>query len=473
MSRIAPVGLLLPSIWIAALLSAVHARAADAPPPPKPNILFLLIDDMGYSDFSCFGGTRAKTTEIDRIAAEGIPFTQFYVNAPICSPSRVAFTTGQYPNRWRITSYLDTRADNERRHLAQWLAPQAPSLARFLHDAGYYTAHVGKWHMGGQRDVADAPAITSYGFDTSVTNFEGLGPRILGRFDPVNGGKPFNHTPTEMSAKFGTGAITWVERWRVTETYCDRALAAIEAAQKAGKPFYINLWPDDVHSPCQAPPNLRGDGSPAANYVGVLTELDRQVGRVFERIRSDPALRDNTIILIASDNGPEKGLGESDGLRGSKGQLYDGGIRLPLIAWCPGRIARRHTGTTNDITLIAGIDVAPSILALAGIAPPTGVAFDGQDMSATMMGRSREPRDHPVLWVRPPDRPGPNNSFPDLAIRDGKWKLLVHRDGSGVELFDMTADPGEKTNLASMNAELAQRLKTQVIAWDRSIEAPK
>jgi uncharacterized sulfatase len=453
---------------LACLVLADMASAADVPASPKPNILFLLIDDMGYSDLSCFGGKRVKTAEIDRVAAEGIRFTQFYVNSPICSPSRVAFTTGQYPNRWRITSYLDTRADNDRRHIAQWLSPDAPSLPRFLHAAGYYTAHVGKWHMGGQRDVADAPAITSYGFDTSVTNFEGLGPRVLGRFDPKNG-KPFNHTPTEMSAKFGIGPITWVERHRVTETYVDHALAEIDSAQKLGKPFYINLWPDDVHSPCQAPPELRGDGSPAANYVGVLKELDRQVGRVFERIRSDAALRDNTIIFIASDNGPEKGLGESEGMRGSKGQLYDGGIRMPLIAWCPSRIAKGQTGGSNDVTVIAGMDFAPSILALAGVAPPAGVAFDGVDLSAAMMGKSHEPRQGPVMWVRPPDRPGPNNSFPDLAIRDGKWKLLVHRDGSGVELFDMIADPAEAKNLAASDADVARRLAAQVIAWDRSI----
>ena len=221
------------------LVSAGIARAADR--PRRPNVLFILIDDMGFRDLGCFGGTRVQTPQLDQLAREGIRFNQFYVAAPICSPSRVALLTGQYPNRWHITSYLDTRKMNQDRGQAQWLSLDAPSLARFLHDAGYYTAHVGKWHMGGQRDVADAPLITRYGLDTSVTNFEGLGPRILAKFDPNPDGTPFRHGPTDMSAQFGIGPITWVPRYRVTETFVDRAIDEMKIAQKQGKPFYVNL----------------------------------------------------------------------------------------------------------------------------------------------------------------------------------------------------------------------------------------
>jgi len=447
---------------------ALVALAQQPKPFTQPNILFVLIDDMGNNDLSCFGGTRAKTPEIDRLANEGIRFTQFYVGAPICSPSRVALTTGQYPNRWHITSYLDTREIDKRRGVADWLKPTAPSLARFMHAAGYYTAHVGKWHMGGQRDVADAPLITEYGFDTSVTNFEGLGPRILPTFDPVDG-KAFHHGPTEMSAKFGTGPITWVPRYRETETFVDRAMVEIKKAQDQRKPFYINLWPDDVHSPCQAPPELRGDGSPAANYVGVMVEMDKQMGRIFERVRSDRSLRDNTIIIVASDNGPEKGMGYSDNLRGTKGQLYEGGIRLPLIVWSPSRIAKNLDGTINSKTMVSGMDIAPSVLSMAHIAAPKDVKFDGLDMSAAMTGLSQPDRGKEVMWVRPPDRPGPNKSWPDLAIRDGKWKLLVNRDGTKPELFDVVDDPRESKNLAASQRDLTARLKQEVISWDKAI----
>jgi uncharacterized sulfatase len=443
----------------AAICSASTAHAA---PPTKPNFLFILIDDMGYADLSCFGGTRVQTTNIDRLAREGIRFTQFYVNAPICSPSRVAFTTGQYPNRWRITSYLDSRKIDKDRGVADWLDPRAPSLARMLHDAGYYTAHVGKWHMGGQRDVDDAPMITDYGFDTSLTSFEGLGERIHPLFDGVE--KPGPWTP---NSKTGHGSVRYVERYNQTKEFVDRALAEIDRAKEAHKPFYINLWPDDVHSPCLAPKELRGDNSAAANYVGVLKELDNQLGRAFERIRADASLRDNTIIILASDNGPEHGLGSAGDLRGSKGQLYEGGIREPLIVWSA-RMAAKSAGSTNDTTVIAGMDLPPSLLAIANVASPADVNFDGLDMSSAILGESAPQRSSPIMWVRPPDRPGPNRSWPDLAIRDGKWKLLVNRDGSKPELFDVVADPNESMNLADKQPELTQKLAAAVIAWEHS-----
>src|SRR5210317_2071501 len=130
----------------------------------KPNIILIFIDDMGWADFSCFGNTDAATPNADRIAAEGIAFESFYVNSPICSPSRVAISTGTFPQRWGITSYLAHRKDNEKRGMENWLDPKAPMLARRLQSMGYATGHFGKWHMGGQRDVTDAPPITAYGF---------------------------------------------------------------------------------------------------------------------------------------------------------------------------------------------------------------------------------------------------------------------------------------------------------------------
>src|SRR5205085_1614280 len=176
----------------------------------------------------------------------------------------------------------------------------------------------GKWHMGGHRDVGDAPTIDRYGFDTSLTSFEGLGERVLPIFEPPPGKKRFDHPPTDMSAALGGGPIHWVDRHKVSEAFVDRALLEIDAARKAGKPFYINLWPDDVHSPVQAPPELRGDGSPENQYAGVLTELDRQLGRIVDRVRNDESLRASTLILLASDNGPERPLGSSGEMRGSK-----------------------------------------------------------------------------------------------------------------------------------------------------------
>src|SRR4051812_487991 len=181
----------------AGVLAAVNAHAAAE--PPRPNILMVLVDDLGYADFSCYGG-RVKTANVDRLAAEGIRFTHFYVNSPICSPSRTALTTGQYPARWRITSYIDNRALNEQRGMAQFLDPKAPSLARFLKHAGYATGQFGKWHMGGGRDVGEAPLITEYGFDASLTQFEGLGARVLPLLD-VHDGTPAPKMPLGIASE--------------------------------------------------------------------------------------------------------------------------------------------------------------------------------------------------------------------------------------------------------------------------------
>ena len=151
---------LLLHIWVVPTVASNLLLAKE-----RPNIILVFIDDMGWGDFSCFGNQDASTPHIDRLAKEGISFEQFYVNSPICSPSRVAISTGQYPQRWRISSYLGHRAQNKKRGMAQWLDPKAPMLARFLQNSGYATGHFGKWHMGGQRDVRDAPAISEYGFD--------------------------------------------------------------------------------------------------------------------------------------------------------------------------------------------------------------------------------------------------------------------------------------------------------------------
>jgi arylsulfatase A-like enzyme len=452
----------MPRLITALLLILFAAPVAHA---ASPNILFVLIDDMGNQDLSCFGSTRVKTPAIDKLAAEGIRFTRFYDAAPICSPSRCAFLTGQYPGRWRITSFLSTHEEDKKRGIADWLDPKAPTVARMLSDAGYYTAHVGKWHLGGQREIANAPLITEYGFAASLTSMEGLGERIIPEFEPVDG-KPFKHPPSQMNAKVGVGPIHFVPRQEVTMRYVDRAMTEMKNAKSAGKPFFINLWLDDVHSPVQPPNEFRGNNTPVDRYLGVIKEMDRQLGRVFDTIRADEALRDNTIVVLTSDNGPEPGLGSAGELRGSKGQLYEGGIRNPLIVWWPGGMAKPAIGTTNDTTVVAGIDFCPSFIAMAGAKVPADAKLDGLDLSEALAGRAQPKRPAPMMWVRPPDRPGPKGGLPDLAIRDGDWKLLVKRDGSNAELFDIVGDPNEKKNLAKQHAGKVKELTERVVRWD-------
>lgn len=455
------------------LLVCVDPCALAAEPAAKPNIIMLLVDDMGWHDFSCFGNTEAKTPNIDRLAAEGIRFSQFYVNSPICSPSRVALTTGQYPQRWRITSFLNDRGDNTRRGMAQWLDPEAPVLARMLHDGGYATGHFGKWHMGGQRNVGDAPLPTEYGFDTSLTNFEGLGPRLLPLCDSGTGeAKPY----ALGSDKLGHGPITWMDRSLITQGY---TTAAIEFARKAaaeGKPFYLNLWPDDVHSPFFPPVDRRGGGKKAL-YHAVLETMDKQLGVIFEFIRSDPKLRDNTLILLCSDNGHEPGAGSAGPLRGAKTTLYEGGVRSPLIVWAPKLTAGGAAGSHNVDSVFAAFDLAPSLLAIAGLAVTEGTTFDGEDLSATLLGRTNTSRAAPICWRRPPDRKSwaqyQLGVQPDLAIRAGNWKLLCEYDGSKPELYDLAADLGEATNAAAQNPEVVAKLTAEVLAWHQSVPADK
>lgn len=469
-----PHRLLLLVATIVLLLTATSRTASAAEPPrTRPNIIFVLIDDMGWADFSCFGNKSVQTTNIDRLASEGIRFEQFYVNSPICSPSRAALSTGQYPTRWQITSFLNNRKENERRGMAQWLDPKAPMLARSLHDAGYATGHFGKWHMGGQRDVGDAPLISQYGFDESLTSFEGLGPRILPLLDNYDGKEPRKYSLG--SDTLGRGPIRWEKRDKVTSSFTEAALAFIDKAKSKNQPFYVNLWPDDVHSPFFPPKARHGDDSKRDLYLGVLKTADEQLGRLFDHVRNDPALRDNTLIVVCSDNGPEDGAGSAGRFRGYKGMLYEGGIRSPLIVWGPGFVAKNRTGSTNTTSFLAAIDLAPSLLEIAGAKKPAGVELDGESLASIFLGQSNQSRTKPVCFRRPPDRPRhpQEGNLPDLAIRDGHWKLLCEYDGSDPQLYNLDADPTESSNVAKSNPKIVERLTTQLTDWNHSMPADK
>lgn len=435
----------------------------------RPNFVFVLIDDMGWGDFSCFGNREAKTPQIDRLAAAGLRFSQFYVNSPICSPSRCAFVTGQYPQRWRINSYLDNRAENTRRGNAQWLDPQAPTLARALQAAGYATGHFGKWHLGGQRDVDDAPPITAYGYDVSLTNFEGMGPKLL----PLTL-KPGDKVPTKIwaNAERLGGPVTWMNRTEITTGYVDGALKFIDQATSKQQPFYVDIWPDDVHSP-YFPPLEKWSPEKHLIYLAVLEEMDRQLGRLFERIQANPALRDNTVIVICSDNGPEPGAGSAGPFRGHKSQLYEGGLRSALVIWAPQLMAKAKVGTLNASSVFGAMDIAPSLTRLAGASVTAGL--DGIDLSATLLGHTTTSHPGPLYWRRPPERktwpPALPDPQSDLAVRDGDWKLLCEYDGTKPFLYNLETDASETTNLAAAHPEMTTRLTATVLAWHRSMPA--
>lgn len=450
-----------PLALIFAACVVVACAGPPEPAPTPPNVVLVFLDDMGWGDFSCFGNEAAETPNVDRLAREGLRFEQFYVNSPICSPSRVAISTGHYPQRWRITSYLAHRAQNERRGMAQWLDPSAPTLARALQQRGYATGHFGKWHMGGQRDVDDAPPITAYGFDRSLTNFEGMGPKLL----PLTLA-PGQDQPKKIWAgaeRLGAGH-RWMLRSQITGGFVDAALAFVDEAADRGRPFYVNVWPDDVHSPFWPPVADWAEGR-RARYLAVLEEADRQLGRLFDRIARDPALRDNTLVLVCSDNGPEKGAGSAGPLRGHKTQLYEGGVRSSLVVWGPG-LVRGHGGV-NRASVFSAIDLVPSLLQVTGTPRPDGADFDGEALASTLLGHSDASRAAPVFFRRPPDRDRfyGVEDLPDLAVRAGRYKLMCEYDGSDAQLFDLEADVGEQRDVSSKHPEVVASLRSQLLAW--------
>ena len=437
----------------------------------RPSFVFVFIDDMGIGDLSCYGNNDIRTANIDRLAEEGIRFEQFYVASPICSPSRVAITTGQFPARQMIHSFLNSRRRNRERGMRNFLDPSAPSLARAFQESGYATAHFGKWHMGGGRDVDDAPLPHAYGFDESLVSFEGLGDRIL----PPGG-------LSGQSRSLGRGTVTDVEKHEMTEIYVNRSIDFIR--RKQDMPFYLHVWLNDVHDRYFPKPALltkyeRFSSNPyRQRYFAVIDEMDRQVGRLFDEI-DRLGLAEETLIVLAADNGPtawkryyDEGYdppGKTNGLRGRKWSLYEGGIREPLLVrW----VGEAPAGVTNTDTVVNSVDFFPTFCSLAGVPLPDS-SFDGVDMSAAFRGE-QPLRDRPMFWEygRDPSylRPGlESDRSPALAVRDKNWKLLMNTDGTRLELYDFTNGFDETQNVAKANRDIATRLGDALLEWWQSI----
>jgi arylsulfatase A-like enzyme len=457
-------------------LSWADFSVAGAAEPKRPNVIFILIDDMGWGDLSCYGNRDLKTRHMDQLAADGIRFNQFYAAAPVCSASRAGFATGQFPARHRIHSYFSSRQENRDRGMPDFLDPAAPSVARTFQEAGYATAHFGKWHLGGGRDVGDAPIPAAYGFDESLVNFEGLGDRLLIPNDRLS----------DLSAKLGNGEVDWAPKQELTEAYVDRTIDFLR--RHPDQPSYVHLWLCDVHdffTPTRQ--QMEKFDQFASNrylqqYYAVLDEVDRQVGRLMAAL-DDMGIADETIVVLASDNGPTAwpryeqesfdAPGSTAGLRGRKWSLYEGGIRVPLIVRWPGHVP---AGKVDESSIIGGVDYYPTICRLAGVAAPAE-EIDGVDRSDAVLGKP-SPRRAPLFWEygREPSeiRPArPLDRSPTLAMRQGRWKLLANADGTQLELYNLNRSPQEYHNLAGARPVIADELWTTLNAWNDSLpEAP-
>ncbi|NYT41925.1 sulfatase-like hydrolase/transferase [Sphingomonas sp. R-74633] len=466
---------------VAAGAPAPRDRPAASPAgtQQRPNILFILIDDMGFADPSVTGNRRVATPNIDRLAAEGLLMTQFYDAAPICSPSRAGFFTGRFPARSRFVTYVGSRAQNAAVGQADWLSPGVPTLAQTLHGAGYATGHFGKWHMGGGRDVGDAPLITDYGFDESYTQFEGLGPRVL----PSNVEGEMQRL-AEQSAAHGRGKVDYLRRGEVSARYIDKTIDFI--ARHRDRPWFVQLWPDDVHAPWipdgdqLAPVKGKGRDANEDAFFAVLTAMDRQIGRLVAALRASGEL-DRTLIVLTSDNGPNSVArfyanggsppGSAGIYRGRKDSLYEGGIRQPLIVRWPGQVPARRRDTA---TIAQGVDLFPTLAAVAGAGVPRGL--DGVSLLPAWRGKPIAKRPDlfwtygafgpDAAWPRPTL---PVDNSPGFAIRSGPWKLLVDGDGRRAELYDIDHDPRETRNLAAARPALTRSLGARLRAWRRAL----
>lgn len=443
--------------YVVVVLAAVFGRPLHAvdQPSSKPNIIFVLADDLGWGDLGCYGNRTIKTPNLDRLAAEGMLFTQFYVNGSVCSPSRCAFFTGQYPARHRIHGHYAAPALNEARGMSNWLDPKVPNVARLLKSAGYTTAHIGKWHLGNN---SGGPPTADYGFD-----FVGSTER-----DGANGpaGDPYY-------------------RAKSTQVFVDEALQFIE--QAGSQPFYLQLWTLVPHATLNPTPEqlqvyskLRAGGKdfPHASalqiFAASVTDLDTQIGRLLTELKRQGKDR-NTLILFSSDNGPEdihisnaghSGVGNAGPFRGRKRSLYEGGVRVPGIMRWPGHVP---AGRINDRAVVAGVDWLPTVCRLAGVSIPTDHKLDGEDMTLALQAVSHA-RTRPLMWEWRFNIAGePFHHSPQLAIRDAQWKLLMNPDRSRLELYDLTTDLTQLTNVAEHHPDIVERLAAQVIDWSKSL----
>ena len=258
----------------------IHTMDATAQ-KQKPNIVIIYTDDMGIGDLSCYNSGWVATPNIDKLASQGLKFNHYYTSSPVSSPSRVGLTTGMFPSEWGINTFLHERKGNADCEQCDYLDSNAPTMAKSLKAAGYATAHIGKWHMGGGRDVDDAPQIPKYGFDEYVTTYEGPDP------DPLITAS--NWIWSEKDS---------IQRWDRTAYFVDKTLDYL--ARHKDKPCFVNLWPDDMHDPWIPSSGfypISESWASRNNFVAVLTQYDKQIGRLMEGLEQ-LGIRENTLVIV-------------------------------------------------------------------------------------------------------------------------------------------------------------------------------
>jgi N-acetylgalactosamine-6-sulfatase len=425
----------------------------------QPNILFIYADDWGWGDLACHGHPHLKTPHLDRLAREGTDFHQFTVCNPVCSPSRTAIVTGQYPVRHGVHQHFATEAENATRNMPNWLDPKAPLLPRVLHEAGYATAHYGKWHLSGTSSK-NAPLPAEYGYDDAAV-WTGPGKSV---FEGSSVDDKAGTAHDTVGAAFQTIAAT------------DHAVRFIR--EHRDKPFYVNLWIHETHHLVAATDEDKKEypdtAEPQRTYYSAITRADKQVGRLLALL-DELKLADNTLIIFSSDNGPEHSqpnakdklyysVGTTGGLKGQKRSLYLGGVNVPFLVRWPGVVP---AGRVDKTSVLSGVDVFPTVLAALDVEAPAGYQSDGVNVLAALKGEPWQ-RPQPIFW----EWRGPHKKdvdWPTHAIRDADHVLLHDEKAARIELYNVVTDRHQQTNLATTQPETVAALKAKLDAWRKTI----
>ena len=436
---------ILAAVALALALPAPPAAAAEAGRPP--NVVVILMDDMGWRDVGFMGNAFVDTPHLDRLAKRGLVFTQAYASAPNCAPTRACLMSGQTTPRHGIYTVVDPRQPPgspwhklQAAESRSELATEIVTLPEALKASGYATAFLGMWNLGRGRTGPVAPG--GQGFDTVVF------PESLG---------------------FAKDAYFDADGNQLSDRLTDEALAFIE--RQRGGPFFVYLADHAIHAPYDPEPELRakyerkaaagGDRRDDPAQAATIEAVDRNVGRIVERLAS-LGLAADTLLIFTSDNG---GVSQSTPpLKGGKGELSEGGIRVPLVVAGAG-VAK--PGTTCDVP-VASVDFYPTLLDLAGAKPPAGQTLDGASLVPLLRGAETLPREH-LFWHFPCYV---GRATPSSAIREGNWKLIeFFEDGGRLQLYDLANDPTEQRDLSRAMPDRTAALAQTLHDWQRRTAA--
>lgn len=425
----------------------------------KPNVVILLADDLGYADLSCYGSKETNTPVLDKLASEGMRFTDFYAASAVCSPSRAALMTGRFSVRAGIYSWIHP---SQKMHLHT----DETSIAELLKDTGYNTAHIGKWHLGYDLEEGSGPgpAPDDHGFDHWLAT--------------GSNAHPSHHNPDNFVRN---GTAVGVAEGYSSQIVVDEAFGWLENIDRS-KPFFLNLWFHEPHAPVAAPPELaqRHDHTTLPAYYGSIENMDANIGRLLKKL-DDLDLTNNTLVIFMSDNGSYRGREGSNGeLRAGKTTLWEGGIRVPGIIRWPGRIKAGSTETTP-----AGVvDILPTLCEVTDTRLPQNRRIDGVSLVSLFDGK-RLRRKKPLYWLYSPSRPmcvirekdwsliaDPELDIPRDNLFKEEWIGLVKQTELGnFRLFNLREDPGQHHDVAEENPRKLKAMKKKMIALHKEVVA--